>query len=42
MHAAMLAGVIGAWAPIAAAQTAGTDNRDGSYVNFEEAPVHPV
>jgi len=25
-----------------AAQTLGTDNRDGSYVNFEEAPVHPV
>lgn len=24
------------------AQTAGTQNRDGTYVNFEEAPIHPL
>ncbi len=29
-------------ARIASAQTAGTQNRDGTYVNFEEAPIHPV
>ncbi len=28
--------------PLAAAQTAGTQNRDGTYVNFEEAPIHPI
>ena len=42
MRATLLVGAIGTLGSIAVAQTAGTDNRDGSYVNFEEAPVHPV
>ncbi|MSR46624.1 MAG: hypothetical protein EXS13_06120 [Planctomycetes bacterium] len=34
--------LIATFAAPSRAQTAGTDNRDGSYVNFEESPVHPV
>jgi len=42
MRATLLCGAFGVSGSIAVAQTAGTDNRDGSYVNFEEAPIHPV